>query len=48
MNKPKDDPSKKLDDVLKRFLSNETDANEADKDAAKNADPEVDTDEDNK
>lgn len=48
MNKPKDDPRKKLDDVLKRFLSNDADAGEADKDKAENADAEVDADHESK
>ena len=46
MNKPEDDPKKKLDDVLTRFLSNGKTEEEAEQDAAEFDDIEVDAEKD--
>lgn len=46
MNKPKDDPKKKLDDVISRFLGNDADEEESDQDDAEYDDIEVDAEKD--
>lgn len=46
MNKPKDDPKKKLDEVLTKFLSNGNTEEDDEQDAAKFDDVEVDADKD--